>query len=100
MSMVVCEHTARATSQPTRRKRRYCKYCYSTHNDWSLMDHDEYLRPDDKWAAGCEVFLCERCSHTSVMVDERYPLRFLHERRAIRTKPHRPQSGTGKRRVK
>ena len=47
------------------RKRAYCKYCYTTHANWWLMDRDDYFIPNDPDDAGLEMFLCGDCEHTS-----------------------------------
>jgi hypothetical protein len=39
-------------------RRRYCQYCYETHNDWSQMSAVDYPQGD--------VILCGNCGHTSL----------------------------------
>ena len=46
-------------------ERFYCKYCYTTHSDWHLMDRSEYIRGDEG-----RIVLCGKCEHTSLVDDE------------------------------
>lgn len=44
--------------------KKYCKYCFSDHSNWWLMDDNDYNLPlfDDKRT----IILCGDCEHTSV----------------------------------
>ena len=39
--------------------RGYCKYCYETHDNWWLMDQEDYD------IDGLTIILCGNCEHTS-----------------------------------
>jgi hypothetical protein len=44
------------------REKHYCKYCYSTHRQWFLMDRKRYVGDD----LDGRVLLCGKCEHTSL----------------------------------
>ena len=43
------------------RARGRCKYCYTTHRNWWLMDQRDYQ------CDGETIILCGECEHTSIM---------------------------------
>jgi hypothetical protein len=43
------------------RVRGYCKYCYKTHGDWTMMDQSDYQ------VDGLTIIRCDKCNHTSAL---------------------------------
>lgn len=46
------------------RKRHYCKYCYTDHKNWWLMDPKDYNSPNCPESS--EAILCGNCEHVSM----------------------------------
>jgi hypothetical protein len=44
-------------------KTYYCKYCYTSHDNWWLMDNDDYNIPGEP--NPMTIMLCGECEHTS-----------------------------------